>query len=241
MAALSLLSACTSQKIHRDVLVPSLSVGVHGDDTTAGQLTELLFPASYSNGALPPYGIDYTSMDDLQRGLDQGTYDVVIGPLRNIRSNNRLGLEALAIQEIYLSYFHLPKREDLAHVSEREAFFSRMKSVGYVSSGEIGRVNSALVKSHPNAYRFEPCGSKMSCIYMLNRDQIDSFATTGDEFIADLQESLPENDLNIARSNYREKNSFGVAMNRASLSKEEIQELTDIFSRMSISAFGERK
>ncbi|VUD69231.1 hypothetical protein TDB9533_04598 [Thalassocella blandensis] len=223
------LGACASHQVPENALLSSLNVGVQNDIVTASQIAGMIFPETPFINENFPHSLEYNSSKALQKGLDLGNYDIVIGLLESLKKDKHARFEYMALKHINLQYFVLPERKDLALSLDANRFFTKVKSVGYVSIGEVGNLNSTIVRFHPNYYSFVPCGSMMDCINMLQSSQIDAFATNGLSSNKTLEETLASHNIQISSAQYSERHTLGVAMNPVSLTRQEIQTLADLF------------
>lgn len=220
-----LVSGCATKNISHKQLLASLNVGVQSTNKFTPLIAQSIFYKNNEDSDILLNHLSYVSEEELQRGFEEGRYDIVVGVLEifseSFLQNDR---EFVALKKMPMPYFVLSNKKELRLVDSEKKFFAQTKSIGYVSEGINEVLNTAIFKYHPRSYQFIPCGDISDCSSLLQKKQIESF-TTGLLPKNVWHQYILENQPQWQSTEFIEYRSLGLMINTLSLHSSEIQQL----------------
>ena len=234
------LAGCASQQNIADRWVGGINLGVQRDAAMAKIIAGHLYPYIDFNGSEIQQDlstddelnqVDIMTLDEIKRNFETGNLDVAVGLIEPIVRSRQSNYLTMPFYTYSIRYYIRSNDKAMLDEKSLDAFFSNVKSVGYVSSGSQGKVNQTILEKHKHAYSFVDCGSEKTCIYNLRRGMIAAIATTDSS--DSVFTSKSKDTKGITQAKYLEEKTFGVVINRLTFNESEVESLNARFKLLS--------
>ncbi|WP_444913836.1 hypothetical protein [Microbulbifer sp. TRSA007] len=222
LLSISMLCGCVSEPVNEKDLFQTLSIGVQANNAVTQKAAEILFPSDTFLQDEAPFSIDFLSVRELKKELVLGNYDIVISASNTIEYDSQVtNWKSFSIEELSLHYLALTERKGLIDTYNKDVFFSKVKSVGYIRPDPLLAVNSNLLSSHAYSKSFINCKSINQCLDMLSSRKIDALCISGIQIDHASSYFLTTYSLDVSEVNFFELGEFSIGLNSRSLTLKE--------------------